>query len=197
MSPSTASSRGARSIRPSLSPAFLRSRASTAPFCHRRARDRTQAGVTNRAVPARAARSARNVPRPSPVCFATPDGDHDVAHEAACLRGKRQDVGHLVLAAELAVERAHPAIGHDRDAEIAPRWAGAIREPATVPRPSRSRTFRPSGVATLTRRRAAAIRVVCLHDRLHELVPHDVALVEVDERDAVDLADDFHCLHET
>src|SRR5687768_5197720 len=39
-----------------------------------------------------------------------------------------------------------------------------------------------SGHATLTRRRAAAIGVVGLHDRLHELVTHDVALVEVDER---------------
>src|SRR5688572_20127451 len=49
-----------------------------------------------------------------------------------------------------------------------------------------------SGHATLTRRRAAAIGVVGLHDRLHELVTHDVAFVEVDERDAVDLADHFH-----
>src|SRR5687767_1295644 len=53
-----------------------------------------------------------------------------------------------------------------------------------------------SGHATLTRRRAAAIGVVGLHDRLHELVTDDVALVEVDERDAVDLADHFHRLHQ-
>src|SRR5688572_32221950 len=36
-----------------------------------------------------------------------------------------------------------------------------------------------SGHATLTRRRAAAIGVVGLHDGLHELVTHHVALVEV------------------
>src|SRR6478672_9858740 len=51
-----------------------------------------------------------------------------------------------------------------------------------------------SGVATLTRSRAAAICVVCLDDRLHEFVADHVALIEVDERDAVDLADDFHRL---
>src|SRR5688572_10638821 len=54
----------------------------------------------------------------------------------------------------------------------------------------------PSGHATLTRRRAAAIDVVGPHDGLHELVTHDVALIEVGERDAVDLADDFHRLHQ-
>src|SRR6478672_12645205 len=54
-----------------------------------------------------------------------------------------------------------------------------------------------SGVATLTRSRAAAICVVCLDDRLHEFVADHVALVEVNERDAFDLADDFHRLHQT
>ena len=53
-----------------------------------------------------------------------------------------------------------------------------------------------SGHATLTRRRAAAIGVVRLHDRLHELVTDDVALIEVDERDAVDFADHLHRLHQ-
>src|SRR4051794_36433462 len=53
-----------------------------------------------------------------------------------------------------------------------------------------------SGLAMLTRNRAAAICVVCLDDRLHELVANHVALVEVDERDALDLADDFHRLHQ-
>src|SRR5215204_860799 len=54
-----------------------------------------------------------------------------------------------------------------------------------------------SGVATLTRRWAAAIRVICLDDRLHEFVTDDVAFVEVDERDPLNLADDFHGLDET
>ena len=54
-----------------------------------------------------------------------------------------------------------------------------------------------SGQATLTRRRAAAISVVGLHDSLDELMTHHVALVEIDERNAIDFADDFHRLHET
>src|ERR1044071_5389111 len=55
----------------------------------------------------------------------------------------------------------------------------------------------PSGLATLTRSRAAAaIGVVGLHDRLHEFVTHHVAFVEVDEPDAVDLADDVDRLHQ-
>src|ERR1700704_2961259 len=45
--------------------------------------------------------------------------------------------------------------------------------------------------------RAAGVRelFVGLDDLLHELVAHDVAIVEVDERDALDGADDFHRLH--
>src|SRR5215203_1275757 len=38
-----------------------------------------------------------------------------------------------------------------------------------------------SGVATLTRRRAAAICVVSLDDGLHEFVPDDIAFVEINE----------------
>src|SRR5689334_9442053 len=53
-----------------------------------------------------------------------------------------------------------------------------------------------SGVATLTRRRPVVIRVVRLDDRLHELVTYHITLVEVDERDAVDLADHFHRLNQ-
>src|ERR1043165_5726789 len=49
-----------------------------------------------------------------------------------------------------------------------------------------------SGLATLTRRRAAAIGIVGFHDRLHEFVTHHVALIELDERDAFDLADHVH-----
>src|SRR5688500_5068256 len=78
--------------------------------------------------------------------------------------------------------------------QTSPRADAGARFASQGPRPRGVSS--PSGHATLTRRRAAAIDVVSLHDRLHELVTHDVALVEVDERDAVDLADHFHRLHQ-
>src|SRR5436853_5280371 len=39
-------------------------------------------------------------------------------------------------------------------------------------------------------------RLVRLHDLPHQLVPHDVAIVEVDERDALDRVDDLNRLDE-
>src|SRR5687768_12953585 len=59
-------------------------------------------------------------------------------------------------------------------------------------RPERRRTpeprlLSPSAIA-LTR--STAERVVSLHNRLHQLVTHDVAIIEVDEPDAVDVLDD-------
>src|SRR5262245_62318707 len=56
-------------------------------------------------------------------------------------------------------------------------------------------------VATSARRRAAAPvaerkYLVGFHDLLDEPVPHDVALVEIDERDAVDAADHLHRLNQ-
>src|ERR1051325_2233736 len=56
-----------------------------------------------------------------------------------------------------------------------------------------ARTRRPLASVIVTAR-AAAIRelLVRLDDLLHELVAHDVALVEVDEGDAVDGVDDLH-----
>src|SRR5712671_1327239 len=50
----------------------------------------------------------------------------------------------------------------------------------------------PSGMLDV----AARERLVRLDDLLHQLVAHDVAIVEMDERDAVDRADDLHRLDE-
>src|SRR5262245_35861722 len=43
---------------------------------------------------------------------------------------------------------------------------------------------------------AGGVRVVRLYDLLHELVPYHVAIVEVDEPDAVDVPDDLQRLDE-
>src|SRR5436853_6181091 len=48
----------------------------------------------------------------------------------------------------------------------------------------------PSGIPA----GAVRIRLVGLDDLLHELMAHDVAIAEVDERNAVDRADDLHRL---
>src|SRR5947209_8485765 len=63
------------------------------------------------------------------------------------------------------------------------------------PRPSQTVTssrWSPSGIA----RAAVRVRLVGLHDLLHQLVADDVAVVEIDERDAFDRPDDFHGLDE-
>src|SRR5436309_89712 len=69
--------------------------------------------------------------------------------------------------------------------------------PCSLTTDTRSLRLRAEG-ATADRRRdlgtAVAVRefLVCLHDLLHQFVAHDVAVVEVDERDALDRADDLH-----
>src|SRR3954447_6571825 len=64
---------------------------------------------------------------------------------------------------------------------------------------------RPDASDTTTRSRVSGsgipagevrVRLVRLDDLLHQLVADDVAIIEVDERDAVDRADDFHRLDE-
>src|SRR6185436_17178860 len=60
-----------------------------------------------------------------------------------------------------------------------------------------SRTGRPRPSDTITRKRLLAgstVRFVRLHDLLHERMAHDILVVEVHERDALDLADDLHGL---
>src|SRR5258708_35711993 len=73
----------------------------------------------------------------------------------------------------------------------AARPGTARRRPRSSAMPTR-RPGSPSGMLDV----AARERLVGLHDLLHELVPHDVAIVEVDERDSVDGADDLHRLDE-
>src|SRR5436190_6431790 len=80
----------------------------------------------------------------------------------------------------LTVPRARA--GATRRSQAASPWAG---------------TRRPR--ASLTRTRSAVTareRFVRFDNLLDELVPHDVAVVEVHERDAFDVADDLHRFHE-
>src|SRR5687767_8401906 len=56
---------------------------------------------------------------------------------------------------------------------------------------------RPRPSVTVTRNRllsGSTVGFVRLHDLLDQRVPHHVAVVEVHERDAVDVADDLHGL---
>src|SRR5580765_4338239 len=77
------------------------------------------------------------------------------------------------------------------------------RAPTRRPRPSdtttRTAELRSSGPSGSMRAVAVPVRerLVRLDDLLHQSVTHHVALVEVDERDAVDVADDFHGLDQT
>src|SRR5262249_9986583 len=87
-----------------------------------------------------------------------------------------------------------------------PRAETGATRTSQDPRPGvRTARPRPSLTATLIRVLRAdrgllsgstAVRFVRLHDLLHERVAHDVLLVEVDERDALDLADDLQRLDE-
>src|SRR5687768_12428236 len=76
-----------------------------------------------------------------------------------------------------------------------PRAArGAVRASQRARPPSRTGWPRPS--LTVTRRPllpgSTAVGVVSLHDLLHELMADDILLVEPDELDALDVADDLH-----
>src|SRR5262245_58827322 len=82
---------------------------------------------------------------------------------------------------------------------ISPRAdAGATRASHAASPGARAGRPRPSLTTTASRllSGSTAVRFVGLHDLLHELMAHDVALVEVDERDALHLADHLHRLDE-
>src|SRR6476659_6883562 len=83
-------------------------------------------------------------------------------------------------------------------------WASVTSATATSPRaragaaaashrdspPSRTGRPRPSDTNTLRRLLSGStVSFVRLHDLLHERMPHDVFFVEVNERDAFDVAD--------
>src|SRR5512134_3709182 len=72
--------------------------------------------------------------------------------------------------------------------------AGATRASQRARPPSATARPRPSETDTRSWRllSGSTVLFVRLHDLLHERVPHDVLLVEVDERDALDVADDLH-----
>src|SRR6478672_723620 len=77
-----------------------------------------------------------------------------------------------------------------------PRAAAGATRASQAARPG-ARTARPRPSLTDTDKRllsGSTVRFVRLDDLLHQRVPHDVLVVEVDERDAVDLADHFHRL---
>src|SRR4029079_16792627 len=82
-----------------------------------------------------------------------------------------------------------------RAARRAARRSQAASPGALAGRPDASDTTirsrcSPSGIPGV----AVRVRLVGLDDQLHQLVADDVAVVEVDERDALDRADDFHRL---
>src|SRR5829696_3333343 len=77
---------------------------------------------------------------------------------------------------------------------ISPRvCAGATAASHRARPPSRTARPRPSVTATMARLLSGStVRFVRLDDLLHQLMAYDVLLVEVDERDAVDVADHLH-----
>ena len=109
---------------------------------------------------------------------------------------KRQHVGRLRPCAVSAVERADARVGDHRDGHRAARAGRRDRcEPAR--QPGRTRTapatsptcddegerVRPAFERLASATRGAREGVVGLDDLLHQLVPHDVLVVEVDEAD--------------
>src|ERR687898_3590188 len=73
------------------------------------------------------------------------------------------------------------------------RRAGARRASQRASPPSATARPRPS--VTVTTRlllSGSTVRFVRLDDLLHQLVPHHVLVVEPDERNALDVADDLH-----
>jgi hypothetical protein len=135
------------------------------------------------------------------------------------LRRKTEDVSGTIDPTVVLVQRSHAAIAHDRDTDGAPRT-----ERRDAHKPARETRFNraPSGVAdddeqartagallsglhysgaadhTLRQRDAVGgVRLVSLHDLLHETMAHDVAVVEIDERDPLDIVDDLHRLDQT
>src|SRR5215218_2631572 len=77
---------------------------------------------------------------------------------------------------------------------ISPRTrTGATPASHRASPPSATRRPRPSVTVTSSRLLSGStVRFVRLDDLLHQLVPHDVLVVEPDECDALDVADDLH-----
>src|SRR5215204_4935882 len=75
------------------------------------------------------------------------------------------------------------------------RRAGARRASQRATPPSATARPRPSvTVTTKLLLPGSTVRFVRLDDLLHQLVPHHVLVVEPDECDALDVADDLHRL---
>src|SRR4030095_12564002 len=73
------------------------------------------------------------------------------------------------------------------------RRTGAVPASQRARPPSATRRPRPSVTVTVRRLLSGStVRFVRLDDLLHQLVAHDVLVVEPDERDALDVADDLH-----
>ena len=109
--------------------------------------------------------------------------DDDIAQPLiVVVVGKREDVGRLVLPRYLRLSaRMRASLTSAMLTSPAAR-AGAVAASQRARPPSR--TARPVPSLTETRRRllsGSTVRLVGLDDLLHELMPHDVAIVEMDE----------------
>src|SRR5262249_54187350 len=122
---------------------------------------------------------------------ASPDGN-DSTSVAASFRRYRRFNTRLRASPTTATWTTPRARGGAARSSHAARPGAAPARPRSSATSTRSRG-EPSGM-----RAAVAVRerLVRLHDLLHQLVADDVAVVEVDERDAVDRADDLHRLDE-
>ena len=166
-----------------------------------RARDRSPEGATGHAGPAPAARPARPWPACRACRRATPARNHDIAEVVIATAGarRRETTGRRspCPSGGTPVQGPHARVGDERHGDLTARPAlGATRgQPAREPWPARdgappaaSRDARLE-----SRLPATLLGMTCfvgLDDLLHERVPHDVLVVEVDERDALDVADD-------
>ena len=123
--------------------------------------------------------------------------DDDIAEKSAALCGNDSTSGTASLPRNWRL-RARMRRSTRSRRNRSPRADGGrnLHEPRPEPPCCQSLPRRrASGLATLTCRRATAISVVGLHDSLDELMTDHVALVEIDERNSINFADDFHRLH--
>ena len=199
---------GPRADRPAAQPALERG-----PSGRRRARDRSRAGAAGRAAPAPAARSASECPAARAWRRATPAAITMSPRYAGLVRRKREDVGRARPCRGTARLSARTRASGTRATVTAPRARAGATPASQRAEPGRAHaarvttsTARRDGRAASADRSAggespSAIRrgpfecgVVRLDDLLHQLVAHDVLVVEVDEADALDVLDDLQRL---